>query len=293
MDMHGDEDLFEAELPRSSAFLFGNEAHGLPSELLDGADHRVRVPHAGRAESLNIAAAATVCLFEWVRRGRASAETLEQLVAAAAHDIRSPLTAMKGFGYALGKRWVDMTTEQRDLMLDGILYDVDRMDTIVRQLVDAARVMSGRFQSYVELTDIADLVRQVAEQQERDPEHPPIEWAGDGEKFLIDAGRLKTTLFGFAEALVWWGSEGPIRFGSQLREGLLLVTASRETATPVDADTLFEARRPGAGGGSKIGLYVARRVAEAQGGRAWAEQTEGRLTLHVELPIADRDPLTP
>ena len=198
MDMHGDEDLFEAELPRSSAFLFGNEAHGLPSELLDGADHRVRVPHAGRAESLNIAAAATVCLFEWVRRGRASAETLEQLVAAAAHDIRSPLTAMKGFGYALGKRWVDMTTDQRDLMLDGILYDVDRMDTIVRQLVDAARVMSGRFQSYVELTDVADLVRQVAEQQERDPEHPPIEWAGDGEKVLIDAGRLKTTLFGFA-----------------------------------------------------------------------------------------------
>jgi TrmH family RNA methyltransferase len=293
MDMHGDEDLFEAELPRSSAFLFGNEAHGLPSAILDAADQRVRVPHAGRAESLNIAAAATVCLFEWVRRGRASAETLEQLVAAAAHDIRSPLTAMKGFGYALGKRWVDMTPDQRDLMLDGILYDVDRMDTIVRQLVDAARVMSGRFQSYLELTDIADLVRQVAEQQERDPEHPPIEWAGDGEKVLIDAGRLKTTLFGFAEALVWWGSEGPIRFGSQLRDGLLLVSASRETATSVDADTLFEARRPGTGGGSKIGLYVARRVAEAQGGRAWAEQTEGRLTLHVELPIADRDPLTP
>ena len=293
MDMHGDGDLFEADLPRSTAFVFGNEAHGLPSEILDAADRRVRVPHTGRAESLNLAAAATVCLFEWVRRGRASAETLEDLVAAAAHDIRSPLTAMKGFGYALGKRWVDMTTDQRDLMLDGILHDVDRMDTIVRQLVDAARVMSGRFQSYVELTDIGDLVRQVAEQQERDPEHPPIEWAGDGEKVLIDAGRLRTTLFGFAEALVWWGSEGPIRVDGHVRDGRLFVSASREITTSVDADTLFEARRPGTGGGSKIGLYVARRVAEAQGGRAWGEQTEGRLTLHVELPVAGRDPLTP
>ena len=293
MDMHGDEDLFEAELPRSSAFLFGNEAHGLPSEILDAADRRVRVPHSGRAESLNLAAAATVCLFEWVRRGRTSAETLEELVAAAAHDIRSPLTAMKGFGYALGKRWEDMTAEQRDLMLDGILHDVDRMDTIVRQLVDAARVMSGRFQAYLELTDVADLVRQVAEQQGRDPEHPAIEWTGDGEKVLIDAARLRTTLFGFAEALVWWGSEGAIRVGSEVRDGRLVVTASRATATTVDADTLFEARRPGTGGGSKIGLYVARRVAEAQGGRAWGELTDGRLVLHVELPIAGRDPLTP
>ena len=293
MDMHGDEDLFETELPRSTAFVFGNEAHGLPSEILEAADHRVRVPHAGRAESLNLAAAATVCLFEWVRRGRTSADTLEELVAAAAHDIRSPLTAMKGFGYALGKRWVDMTADQRDLMLDGILYDVDRMDTIVRQLVDAARVMSGRFQAYVELADIGDLVRQVAEQQGRDPEHPPIEWTGDGEKVLIDAGRLRTTLFGFAEALVWWGSEGPIRVGSKVHGGRLVVSASRDTSTPVDADSLFEARRPGTGGGSKIGLYVARRVAEAQGGRAWGELTDGRLTLHVELPIAGRGPLTP
>ena len=293
MDMHGDEDLFEAELPRSSAFVFGNEAHGLPSEVLDAADRRVRVPHSGRAESLNLAAAATVCLFEWVRRGRTSADTLEELVAAAAHDIRSPLTAMKGFGYALGKRWVDMTVEQRDLMLDGILHDVDRMDTIVRQLVDAARVMSGRFPAYMELADVADLVHQVAEQQGHDPDHPAIEWAGDGERVFIDAARLKTTLFGFAEALVWWGSEGPIRVGSEVRDGRLVVTASRATATPVDADTLFEARRPGTGGGSKIGLYVARRVAEAQGGRAWGELTDGRLVLHVELPIAGRDALTP
>ena len=293
MDMHGDEDLFEAELPRSSVFVFGNEAHGLPSEILEAADHRVRVPHAGRAESLNLAAAATVCLFEWVRRGRTAPETLEDLVAAAAHDIRSPLTAMKGFGYALGKRWVDMTPDQRDLMLDGILHDVDRMDTIVRQLVDAARVMSGRFQAFVELTDVGDLARQVADQQARDPEHPPIEWSGDGEKVLIDAGRLRTTLFGFAEALVWWGSEGPIRVESRVRGDRLVVSASRETATPVDADTLFEARRPGTGGGSKIGLYVARRVAEAQGGRAWAELKDGRLSLHAELPITGRDSLTP
>jgi TrmH family RNA methyltransferase len=294
MDMHGDEDLFETDLPRVSAFVFGNEAHGLPSEILEAAEHRVRVPHAGRAESLNLAAAAAVCLFEWVRRGREPAETLETLVATAAHDIRSPLTAMKGFGYALGRRWVDMTDEQRDLMLHGIVHDADRMDMIVRQLVDAARVMSGRFEAYVEPTDPADLVHQIAEQQSRDPEHPPIEWVGGGSKALVDAGRLKTTILAFVEALVWWGGEGPIRVGSEQRDGRLLVSASRDAGSAaIDVDALFEARQPGTGGGSKIGLYVARRVAEAQGGRAWGELTDGRLTFHVDLPIAGRDPLTP
>jgi TrmH family RNA methyltransferase len=294
MDVHGDRDLFEVEIPASSAFVFGNEARGLPSEILEAADHRVRVPHAGRAESLNLAAAATVCLFEWVRRGREPAETLEALVATAAHDIRSPLTAMKGFGYALGKRWADMTDDQRDLMLNGIVHDADRMDTIVRQLVDAARVMSGRFEAFVELSDPADLVRQIAEQQGRDPEHPPIEWVGAGGTVLIDAGRLKTTILAFAEALVWWGSGGPIRVESEAGDGRLLVSVSRDVDTStMDVERLFDARRPGTGGGSKIGLYVARRVAEAQGGRAWGELSEGRLALRVELPTAGRDALTP
>ena len=294
MDMHGDEDLFEAQLPPSPAFVFGNEARGLPAEILGTAERRVRVPQAGRAESLNLAAAATVCLFEWVRRSRATTGTLEALVAAAAHDIRSPLTAMKGFGYALGKRWTDMTDEQRDLMLTGIVHDADRMDTIVRQLLDAARVMSGTFQSFAELVDVSDVVRQITEQQARDPEHPPIEWGGgDGAKAMLDGGRLKTTLLAFTEALVWWASDGPIRIESELRGGRLVVSASREAHGDVDVASLFEARRPGAGGGSKIGLYVARRVAEAQGGSVSGDLADGRLTLRVELPVAGPEPLAP
>ena len=294
MDMHGDDDLFEVELPRSPAFVFGNEAHGLPGPILEAADRRIRVPQAGRAESLNLAAAATVCLFEWVRRGRAPAETLETLVAAAAHDIRSPLTAMKGFGYALAKRWVDMTDAQRDLMLTGIVHDADRMDTIIRQLVDAARVMSGTFQAYSELVDVADLVRQIGEQQGRDPEHPKVGWSGgDGVKVLLDGGRLKTTLLAFIEALVWWGSDGPIAVRSEVRDDRLLVSAARDADRSLDVDGLFEARRAGTGGGSKIGLYVARRVAEAQGGRVWGEAVGGRLTFHVELPIVGLEPPTP
>jgi TrmH family RNA methyltransferase len=58
------------ELARPTAWLFGNEAHGLPDQLLRLADRTVRVPIYGRAESLNLAAAAAVCLYASARAQR-------------------------------------------------------------------------------------------------------------------------------------------------------------------------------------------------------------------------------
>ena len=49
------------------AWLFGNEAWGLPPDLAASADHRVRIPIEGRAESLNLSTAAAICLHETAR----------------------------------------------------------------------------------------------------------------------------------------------------------------------------------------------------------------------------------
>src|SRR5207247_1297246 len=161
-------------------------------------------------------AAATVCLFEWARRRMGKGAVLEALIAAAAHDIRSPLTAMKGFGYALEKRWDQLDDDQRALMLRGIVHDADRMDQILRLLVDAA-------------TTIA----------------------------------------------------------SERVDGDLHIWAQRAGATidRADAEALFTPRKPGTGAGSKIGLYVARAVAEAQGGQAWADVDGDTLSFHVRVPL--------
>lgn len=51
-------------LTRQTAWLFGNEAHGLSDDVLAAADHRVSIPISGRAESLNLAAAAAICLYQ-------------------------------------------------------------------------------------------------------------------------------------------------------------------------------------------------------------------------------------
>jgi TrmH family RNA methyltransferase len=70
-DARGERDLDEladaGELARRTVWLFGSEAHGLPADLAQRADARVRVPIHGRAESLNLAAAAAVCLYASAR----------------------------------------------------------------------------------------------------------------------------------------------------------------------------------------------------------------------------------
>ena len=73
-DGAGETDLDEAEerglLDRPTAWLFGNEAWGLPDDLAALADHRVAIPIHGRAESLNLATAAAVCLYSSARAHR-------------------------------------------------------------------------------------------------------------------------------------------------------------------------------------------------------------------------------
>ena len=68
-DGRGELDLFEADevLRRPTAWLFGNEAHGLPDDLVALADRVVSIPILGRAESLNLATAAALCLYASAR----------------------------------------------------------------------------------------------------------------------------------------------------------------------------------------------------------------------------------
>ena len=288
MDADGDADLYEQDLSDPVTFVFGNEAWGLPKEVASLADATVRVPIRGRAESLNLAAAATVCLFEWERQRREGRRAvLETIIAAAAHDFRSPLTAMKGIGHALATRWEQMTPQDRDMMLRGIQFDTDRLNAILRQLVDAARVAAGALDLFPQRTSVGQVVDEFATSLARDPDHVRVEWTSDELVAFVDPERLRLVLEAFVESLVWWAGEGPVRVEARLLDGRLHVEAHRAETdlSQEDAERLFRPPAPGTGSGSKIGLFVARGVVEAQGGSVSARVTDGALGFELELPV--------
>jgi RNA methyltransferase, TrmH family len=67
----GELSLDDADLARPTAWLFGAEAHGLSPQLAQQADNRVAIPMSGGAQSLNVAAAAAICLYQSARAQRA------------------------------------------------------------------------------------------------------------------------------------------------------------------------------------------------------------------------------
>ena len=62
--LDGETSLEDVDLAVPTAWMFGSEAHGLECELASFADARIRIPMRGSAESLNVAAAAAICMYE-------------------------------------------------------------------------------------------------------------------------------------------------------------------------------------------------------------------------------------
>ena len=67
---HAGQVIYELELDRPVAWLFGHEGQGVSEELLALATQRLAIPHNGTMESLNVAASAAVCFFEQLRQHR-------------------------------------------------------------------------------------------------------------------------------------------------------------------------------------------------------------------------------
>lgn len=69
---HASYSLYELDLRGEIAWLMGHEGQGVSEELMSLVTHRARIPHAGKIESLNVAASAAVCFFEQLRQAKNS-----------------------------------------------------------------------------------------------------------------------------------------------------------------------------------------------------------------------------
>jgi TrmH family RNA methyltransferase len=263
----GEAEVYEADLSRPTALLFGNEAWGLTPDARRLADGSIRVPIAGKAESLNLAAAAALILFESARQraqGAASASDLTRVISASVHDLRLPLTALKGFASTLVDRWDRFQDPSRREMVEGMLLDIERVSAMIGLMVDAARIEEGRVGPTAERRDVAETLAWVADIFHRSRDYPDVHVRGSAPA-AVDRDRLQGLLLALCDGAMWWGQEGPISIEARPSNGGATVEVSRGGGGPSEDDVVSMFGGPGTDG-SKIGLHMARRIVEALGG---------------------------
>ncbi|MDG4860365.1 ATP-binding protein [Streptomyces sp. T-3] len=250
-----------------------------------------------------------VCLRDTEARRRTERSHAE-LIATVAHELRSPLTSVKGFTATLLAKWERFTDDQKKLMLETVDADADRVTRLIAELLDISRIDSGRLEVRRQPVDIGAAVGRhiqahVAAGQSPDRflvriEQPlPDLWA--------DPDKIDQVLSNLLENAVRHG-EGTVTIevapaspddqprGPHQAEGTAVTVSDEGPGIPEESMGRVFTRfwRGSKRGGTGLGLYIVKGIVEVHGGtitvgRGPAGGAEFRFTLPVAAPAYLKD----
>lgn len=224
------------------------------------------------------------------------------LVATVAHELRSPLTGIKGFTSTLLTKWDRFSEEQRQLMLETVDSDADRLTRLITELLDAARIDAGRLTLRRGPVRIDDVVNHVLRS---------ISAAGNADQYDVEVGEDLEIVWGDADRITQVITnliENAMRHGHGLKRvlvqntlhpdykgGVSLQIHDNGPGIPEEMRQRVFSRfwRSGPGAGSGLGMYIVRGIVEEHGGQIDIQDSEGGgAAIRIWLPINEPDALT-
>lgn len=230
-------------------------------------------------------------------RGTEARDRMEQvhadLIATVAHELRSPLTGIKGFTATLLHRWDRFTDEQKRELLDAVDKDADRLTRLIAELLDVARIDSGRVQLHRLPTDLAGLVRHRVEAQIASG-HPAsdytLELGPDVPEVWVDPDKIGQVVDNLLDNAQKHGRP-PVTISLGIDpDGVVLAVSDEGPGVQEHQATRVFGRfwKGPKGMGTGLGLYVVRGLVEAHGGRvALVPAPSGGARFVVVLPLGD------
>jgi two-component system sensor histidine kinase KdpD len=216
------------------------------------------------------------------------------MLRAVSHDLRTPLMAILTSASALSRQDLALARSDRDELLGTIRTEAERLDRLVRDLLDLSRLQAGAVQALPVPWTVDDLVVQALGELGEDarrvevglPERPPI--------VSVDAQQAERALVNLIEnALKYSPQAEPVRVQVSAHgdTGIVRIVDHGPGIEPDELEQIFEpfhrGRTAGKVRGAGLGLAIARGFAEASGGRVWAESRGGQgATFVLELPLA-------
>ncbi len=217
-------------------------------------------------------------------RGRARLDReRSDLVATVAHELRSPLTGVRGFVRALLNRWDKLNDEQKQLMLRTVAVDADRLSRLIADLLDVARIDTGRLQMHTRPCDVVVLSERVVASVQHatsrrivldvDQVSPPPPVAADPDKVT----QVVTNL---VENAVRHG-EGDVKVTVALAPAdssyVAITVVDQGEGIPVELRNQVFTKfwTASSGGGSGLGLYIVNGLVRAHGGTVSIDDRPG------------------
>ena len=291
-------------------WVYADPYHGLPTRtrhperslyLADGTEVLVSIGYV-RERDLDHGASRSCTVRRLVisLRGAEQRERLErsraELVSTVAHELRSPLTSVKGFTATLLNKWGRFTDDQKRVMLETVNADADRVTRLITELLDVSRIESGRMEVHRQLVDLPDRARKtiagrVASGDAEDRFR--LEVHGGVPETWLDADKIDQILGNLVENAVRHGAGivtivvEPARMDGEVAlspavglavpdAALVSVRDQGEGISPEVAPRVF--RRFWRGkrrGGTGLGLYIVKGLVEAHGGTIGVRRAPG------------------
>jgi signal transduction histidine kinase len=237
-----------------------------------------------------------------LQRLRETDRNKTEFVSMVAHELKGPMTTIKGFGDALRDRWDEIDDVKRHEVLDLLITEVDRLSYLVSDLLDSSRMESGTLAYDVVPTSLGELIERVlASHASLTSRHTIVRDIPSGvPEVLGDPNRVCQILLNLLSNAVRYSAEGtaisvtaePITAnGSQFVQ--VAVSDEGVGIAPADRERVFSkyarlSNPPSAVDGHGLGLSITKGMVEAQGGRIWVESEPGRgSTFFFTLPVAE------
>ncbi len=221
----------------------------------------------------------------------------DQFITVAAHEIKTPVTAIKGFAQTLA-RAPDACTPRYQKALETIVQQSDRIDALVRDFLDVSRMRWGRVKLSPERIDLAALVAEgVRRKAATAPKHHLVITRQDPAWVSGDRERLNQVLENLLDNAIRYSPHGGTVEVRLCREAARAVVSIRDQGVGIPKERqahLFERfyrahiGTPHDYGGLGVGLYISREIVRRHGGDIWFESEEGKgSTFYFSLPLAD------
>lgn len=219
-----------------------------------------------------------------------------EVISAVAHELRSPLTSVKGFTSTLLHRWDRFDDEHKKHLLATINADADRVTRLIGELLDVSRLEAGRLRLSKRMIRLDDVTARVVERIKPRAEQHDIDYdfPQDFPKVYADSDKIEQVLTNLVENAVKYTDGGHVRVAGLRQESAVLVSVSDEgNGIPQEHrgkvfQRFFRERAQAQNPGTGLGLYISKGLVEAHGGRIWVENGSDRGAVFCfTLPLSN------